>query len=62
MSKKNINEAVGNAFEDLNAEEMAAIQGAGDVDGEVAKTVSILTATVVGPISVVSVVHSCRKC
>ena len=34
MSKKDLNKAVGNSFEDLKDEEMAKTQGAGDTEAE----------------------------
>ena len=34
MEKKNVNEAVGEAFEELNIDEMESIQGAGNVEQE----------------------------
>ena len=34
MSKKDLNNVVGAAYEDLNAEDMEQVQGAGDIDAE----------------------------
>ena len=34
MARKNKLQAIGDSFEDLNAEEMAAVQGAGDTEAE----------------------------
>ncbi|WP_458459179.1 lichenicidin A2 family type 2 lantibiotic [Pseudobutyrivibrio sp.] len=63
MQDKELKEVVGSAYEDLSAAEMENIQGAGDVDGEIARTVSIVTVTIGGgPISIVSCAHSCTKC
>ncbi|MEE3494017.1 MAG: lichenicidin A2 family type 2 lantibiotic [Butyrivibrio sp.] len=42
MGKDNIDQVVGASFENLNAEDMEQVQGAGDVDAE--------TVTVIAPI------------
>ena len=42
MSKKDLNKAVGNAFEDLKDEEMAKTQGAGDTEAETITTPLII--------------------
>ncbi len=56
MSKKNLNNAVGVPFEELNADDMQQIQGAGDVDTETAVPVAVTLATLA------SAVYSAKKC
>ncbi|MBR4831109.1 MAG: lichenicidin A2 family type 2 lantibiotic [Butyrivibrio sp.] len=56
MSKKNIEKIVGAAYEELGAEDMQQIQGAGDVDAETAVPVIVAVATAA------SAIYSSQKC
>ena len=56
MGKKEVDQIVGAAYEDLNAEDMQQIQGAGDVDAETAVPVIVTLATVA------SAIYSSKKC